>query len=104
MEKSDSLHVDETAGGLHHVRPEDQDDAAAFVGFQAHPVDPSVAQRARRKIDGFFLPTLLLGYGLVYYDKASASTIIFCVCRPRDTDRDRECVGNPWECGPLWNG
>lgn len=47
----------------------DMDDAAALVGVRAHPIDPLVEKRVRRKIDLFFMPTFIVGYGLVYYDK-----------------------------------
>lgn len=46
------------------------DDAMAMVGERPHDVDPAVATRAVRKIDWFLMPAMILGYGLVYYDKA----------------------------------
>ena len=48
----------------------DMDDAAAWVSQQGQEIDPVVERRVRRKIDMFFMPTFIIGYGLVYYDKA----------------------------------
>lgn len=67
MEKSNNVSAVEASGSL--APSEYQDDAAAYVGYQSNPIDHNVAERARRKIDFFFVPTLMLGYGLVYYDK-----------------------------------
>ncbi|KAI7779337.1 hypothetical protein LA080_000913 [Diaporthe eres] len=41
-----------------------------LVGEEARSVDPSVEKRVLRKIDLFLLPAMVIGYGLVYYDKA----------------------------------
>jgi len=46
------------------------DDAAAWVSQRSQEIDPVVERRVRKKIDMFFMPTFILGYGLVYYDKA----------------------------------
>lgn len=71
-----------SAGGGHHPLaggPVDDpvptsaagcDDAIAMVGSRPNDVDPIVAARAVRKIDWFLMPAMVLGYGLVYYDKA----------------------------------
>jgi len=48
---------------------DDMDDAAALVGARGQPIDPVLERRVRRKIDLFFMPTFIVGYGLVYYDK-----------------------------------
>jgi len=50
---------------------DDLDDAAAWVSPTGQDVDPVIEKRVRRKIDLFFMPTFILGYGLVYYDKVS---------------------------------
>ncbi|KAK2035515.1 major facilitator superfamily transporter [Colletotrichum zoysiae] len=56
----------------------DGDDALAVVGARARPYDPAVAARAVRKIDRFLVPAMVLGYGLVYYDKAIlGSAVLF---------------------------
>ncbi|KAH8882323.1 putative MFS transporter [Thozetella sp. PMI_491] len=34
------------------------------------PIDPEVERRVVRKIDWFLVPVMIVGYGLVYYDKA----------------------------------
>lgn len=70
--KSRKMHNEKThinAVSLGALDGDDMDDAAAFVGTQAHAIDPIVERRVRRKIDLFFMPTFILGYGLVYYDK-----------------------------------
>lgn len=47
-----------------------QDDALAMVGAAPHAIDPVLAARVVRKIDLFLIPFMVVGYGLVYYDKA----------------------------------
>ncbi|KZF24816.1 MFS general substrate transporter [Xylona heveae TC161] len=37
---------------------------------EAKPIDPRVERRVLRKIDLFLMPAMVIGYGLVYYDKA----------------------------------
>lgn len=46
------------------------DDAMAMVGQHQQPYDEAVAARAVRKMDWYLMPAMMLGYGLVYYDKA----------------------------------
>ncbi|TPX14705.1 uncharacterized protein E0L32_005100 [Thyridium curvatum] len=56
----------------------DQDVAIQMVGEERHAIDPVVAARARRKIDLFLMPMMVVGYGLVYYDKAIlGSAVLF---------------------------
>ncbi|KAH6661813.1 major facilitator superfamily domain-containing protein [Plectosphaerella plurivora] len=47
-------------------------DAAAVevLGEEARAIDPDVERRVLRKIDLFLMPAMVIGYGLVYYDKA----------------------------------
>ncbi|KAL4795797.1 major facilitator superfamily domain-containing protein [Aspergillus venezuelensis] len=40
------------------------------LGERARPIDPEVERRVLRKIDMFLMPAMVIGYGLVYYDKA----------------------------------
>ncbi|KAK4167159.1 MFS general substrate transporter [Cladorrhinum sp. PSN259] len=47
-----------------------QDVAMALVGTQTHTLDAATTARAVRKIDLFLIPAMMVGYGLVYYDKA----------------------------------
>jgi hypothetical protein len=47
------------------------DDADAFAGRVAQEIDPAIEKRVRRKLDLFFMPTFIVGYGLVYYDKVA---------------------------------
>ncbi|QKX57238.1 uncharacterized protein TRUGW13939_04346 [Talaromyces rugulosus] len=49
----------------------DKDAALALVSNDvAMEIDPTVEKRVLRKIDLFFMPAMLVGYGMVYYDKA----------------------------------
>ncbi|RQM08415.1 hypothetical protein DH86_00000433, partial [Scytalidium sp. 3C] len=48
----------------------DEDIAIAIVGDRSHEFDAAVEARIVRKIDLFFIPAMVVGYGLVYYDKA----------------------------------
>ncbi|RDW68053.1 hypothetical protein BP6252_09449 [Coleophoma cylindrospora] len=50
----------------------EKDVASALVGEQRLDLDPATAARVLRKIDCFLVPVMTLGYGLVYYDKASS--------------------------------
>lgn len=57
----------------------DGDDVAlAIVGLHAQPIDPVVEARVVRKIDYFLIPAMIVGYGMVYYDKVA--TILFSSC------------------------
>ncbi|KAJ9632481.1 hypothetical protein H2203_000886 [Taxawa tesnikishii (nom. ined.)] len=47
-----------------------QDVAAEIVGEHAQEIDPELQRRVLRKIDWYLIPAMVLGYGLVYYDKA----------------------------------
>jgi hypothetical protein len=47
------------------------DAGLAVVSDVAQEIDPVVGKRVLRKIDRYFMPAMLIGYGLVYYDKAS---------------------------------
>ncbi|PYI19604.1 MFS general substrate transporter [Aspergillus japonicus CBS 114.51] len=40
------------------------------LGDEARPIDPGIERRVLRKIDLFLMPAMVIGYGLVYYDKA----------------------------------
>ncbi|KAL1306187.1 hypothetical protein AAFC00_004289 [Neodothiora populina] len=48
----------------------EKDEAIAIVGEKAHAIDPAVERRIVRKLDLFLLPAMVVGYGLVYWDKA----------------------------------
>lgn len=58
-----------------HEAPEtmdrSQDIAMAVVGDQAQDFSSAVEARVIRKIDYFLIPAMIVGYGLVYYDKVS---------------------------------
>ncbi|BDD63055.1 hypothetical protein MPDQ_003658 [Monascus purpureus] len=44
--------------------------ATDIVGEEARLIDPQEARRVLWKIDLFLIPAMVIGYGLVYYDKA----------------------------------
>ncbi|KAH8881782.1 putative MFS transporter [Thozetella sp. PMI_491] len=44
--------------------------AEQLVGEEARPIDLEVAKRVLRKIDLFLMPMMIIGYGLMYWDKA----------------------------------
>ncbi|OQE17865.1 hypothetical protein PENSTE_c019G05711 [Penicillium steckii] len=48
----------------------EKDAALTVVSDVAQEVDPVIAKRVLRKIDMYFMPAMLIGYGVVYYDKA----------------------------------
>ncbi|KAJ5638150.1 Major facilitator superfamily domaingeneral substrate transporter [Penicillium lividum] len=48
----------------------EKDAALAVVGDVAQDIDPIIAKRVLRKIDLYFMPAMLIGYGIVYWDKA----------------------------------
>ncbi|KAI5458589.1 major facilitator superfamily domain-containing protein [Mariannaea sp. PMI_226] len=55
-----------------------KDEALALVGEQKHDVDQAAEARVVRKIDLFLIPAMMVGYGLVYYDKAIlGSAVLF---------------------------
>ncbi|KAJ0329249.1 hypothetical protein COL5a_004485 [Colletotrichum fioriniae] len=39
------------------------------IGEEALAIDPVIEKRVLRKIDLFLMPAMVIGYGLVYYDK-----------------------------------
>ncbi|KEZ40020.1 hypothetical protein SAPIO_CDS9008 [Scedosporium apiospermum] len=56
----------------------DKDEAIAMVGDQQNEIDPVTAAQAVRKTDWFLIPAMIVGYGLVYYDKAIlGSAVLF---------------------------
>jgi hypothetical protein len=46
----------------------DKDVAITILGEQRHIIDPAAEARVR-KIDGFLVPSMSIGYGLTFYDK-----------------------------------
>ncbi|TRX95693.1 hypothetical protein FHL15_003247 [Xylaria flabelliformis] len=44
--------------------------AEESTGAETRPIAPEVERRVLRKIDTFLMPAMVIGYGLVYYDKA----------------------------------
>ncbi|KAH7128427.1 allantoate transport protein [Dendryphion nanum] len=69
-----------------HIDPEsgvssvslDKDVAIGLVGEHAREIDAEVEKRVLRKIDWFLIPAMIVGYGLVYYDKAIlGSAVLF---------------------------
>ncbi|KAJ5893244.1 MFS general substrate transporter [Penicillium taxi] len=73
-------------GGLHSSAPAgvDQDlvekgdvlvDAFDKIGENARPTDPVIERKVLRKIDLFLMPAMMIGYGMVYYDKQDHQTL-----------------------------
>ncbi|ORY16356.1 major facilitator superfamily domain-containing protein [Clohesyomyces aquaticus] len=55
-----------------------KDLASGLVGEHASEIDPEMERRVVWKIDRFLMPTMVVGYGLVYYDKAIlGSAVLF---------------------------
>jgi MFS family permease len=55
-----------------------KDEALALAGETARAIDPAMERRVLRKIDLFLMPAMVIGYGLVYYDKAIlGSAVLF---------------------------
>ena len=59
--------------GAPRMAGRDQDIAIAIVGEHRQDIDPELEARVVRKIDLFLIPTMIFGYGLVYYDKVICS-------------------------------
>ncbi|CAK7214997.1 hypothetical protein SCUCBS95973_002326 [Sporothrix curviconia] len=57
-------------GPVSDREPTGEESATELLTEEARPIDPAAAKRVLRKIDRFLLPTLVVGYGLVYWDKA----------------------------------
>jgi hypothetical protein len=56
----------------------EKDVAVALVGENAREIDAHVEARVLSKIDWFLIPAMVVGYGLVYYDKAIlGSAVLF---------------------------
>lgn len=55
--------------------PDSSRDVALTVvdANRSTPIDPAVEARVLWKIDLFLMPVMLIGYGLVYYDKVRSS-------------------------------
>lgn len=87
-------------GSLHgdhgqRVAGKDQDIAIAIVGEHRQDIDPVLEARVVRKIDWFLIPTMIFGYGLVYYDKVISSSVVLLL-------QLLTCgIGYPRLCCPL---
>ncbi|KAL5114347.1 hypothetical protein ACEQ8H_007784 [Pleosporales sp. CAS-2024a] len=69
-----------------------RDIAMDLVGEHGLPIDAVVEARVVRKIDWFLIPAMIIGYGLVYYDKAIlGSAVLFGMT----TDLHLSVVTNP---------
>lgn len=63
---------DHDAGYQSSTSFDDQDIAKKLVGDFAVAIDPALERRVVRKIDRFLIPAMIVGYGLVYYDKVGS--------------------------------
>ncbi|KAJ5560442.1 hypothetical protein N7513_002841 [Penicillium frequentans] len=64
------IQVHGVGSGNDPAQDTEKDAALAVVGDVALDIDPIVAKRVLRKIDLYFMPAMLIGYGIVYWDKA----------------------------------
>ncbi|KAJ5657391.1 uncharacterized protein N7484_001040 [Penicillium longicatenatum] len=64
------IQVNGVGSGNDPTHDAEKDAALAVVGDVAQDIDPIVAKRVLRKIDLYFMPAMLIGYGIVYWDKA----------------------------------
>lgn len=55
--------------------PGQDDIAMAIVGLHSQDIDPVIEARVIRKIDLFLIPAMIVGYGMVYYDKVRHSSL-----------------------------
>ncbi|KAI0514639.1 putative MFS transporter [Xylaria bambusicola] len=63
-EKGRPLEAAAVAGG--------DEGGAEIMGTEARPIPPDMERRVLRKIDTFLMPAMVIGYGLVYYDKVKS--------------------------------
>jgi hypothetical protein len=56
---------------------DEKDTALAIVGEHRHAIDAAIEARVVRKIDWFLIPTMSIGYGLVYYDKVHTTPQVY---------------------------
>ncbi|KAJ5263217.1 Major facilitator superfamily domain general substrate transporter [Penicillium angulare] len=64
------IQIHGVGGANEPVHDIEKDTALAVVGDVAQDIDPVMAKRVLRKIDLYFMPAMLIGYGIVYWDKA----------------------------------
>ncbi|KAJ5403840.1 MFS general substrate transporter [Penicillium cosmopolitanum] len=57
--------------------------------YEATPIDPEIEKKVLRKIDLFLMPAMVIGYGLVYYDKTFNSLSSIPPSTPPITDTSR---------------
>ncbi|OAA58492.1 Major facilitator superfamily domain, general substrate transporter [Niveomyces insectorum RCEF 264] len=65
--------IEVSAVGRHDAEDASEEgltEAEKILGNEARVVDPAVERRVLWKIDAFLMPAMMIGYGLVYYDKA----------------------------------
>ncbi|KAJ2966321.1 hypothetical protein NUW58_g10688 [Xylaria curta] len=61
--------------------------ATDLMGPEPRPIDPEVERRVLRKIDMFLMPAMVIGYGLVYYDKVSRPALSSSLSRRKTNTR-----------------
>ncbi|CAI7630229.1 unnamed protein product [Penicillium pancosmium] len=64
------IRIDGVSSASERAQITEKDAALAVVSDVAQEIDPVIAKRVLRKIDLYFMPAMLIGYGMVYYDKA----------------------------------
>ncbi|EUC37794.1 hypothetical protein COCCADRAFT_84697 [Bipolaris zeicola 26-R-13] len=64
--------------GANAAVSQEKDLAISLVGEHAQEIDPAIEARVLKKVDWFLIPAMIVGYGLVYYDKAIlGSAVLF---------------------------
>jgi MFS family permease len=69
-------------------------DVTALVGEEAKPIDPEIERRVLRKIDMFLMPAMVIGYGLVYYDKVSPNMSCIYLSIETVSNRTKAILGS----------
>ncbi|KAJ4288483.1 hypothetical protein N0V90_011719 [Kalmusia sp. IMI 367209] len=74
----------------------DKDVAIKLVGEHAQEIDPEIERGVVRKIDLFLIPAMIVGYGLVYYDKAIlGSAVLFGMTKDLSLSRVNTATAPP---------
>ncbi|KAJ5825180.1 hypothetical protein N7474_002318 [Penicillium riverlandense] len=64
------IQVRAITSAMDSIHGSEKDAALAVVGDVAQAIDPVMEKKILRKLDMYFMPAMLIGYGMVYYDKA----------------------------------
>lgn len=73
---SEAKETTTTAGETELKSHDTEDIGATIAGTEAIEYDPAEGEQVLRKIDRVLMPTMLIGYGLVIYDKVGSCSCI----------------------------